>query len=96
MNLVTQNSILDFPKPESLDVHRFQACLVEKDVESLEDTQVDSCQDTVTFLYKLVSGACPKSYGFYAAKLAGVPQEVSFIILTLIFQVKTTYRTRSL
>lgn len=32
--------------------------------------------DNITFLYKFVDGACPKSYGFNAAKLAGVPQEV--------------------
>ena len=29
--------------------------------------------ETITFLYKLVSGACPRSYGFNAARLAGLP-----------------------
>ena len=33
-------------------------------------------EETITFLYKLTDGACPKSYGFNAAKLAGIPREV--------------------
>ena len=33
-------------------------------------------EESITFLYKFVPGACPKSYGFNAAKLAGLPQEV--------------------
>ena len=34
-------------------------------------------EETITFLYKFVEGACPKSYGFNAAKLAGLPSEVT-------------------
>ncbi len=30
----------------------------------------------VTFLYKLVEGACPKSYGTNVARLAGIPAGV--------------------
>lgn len=40
-----------------------------------EDTE-DPTQETVTFLYKYNAGACPKSYGFNAAKLAGMPQPI--------------------
>lgn len=36
----------------------------------------DPSQETITFLYKFVSGACPKSYGFNAARLADIPDEV--------------------
>lgn len=36
----------------------------------------DPTQETVTFLYKYSDGACPKSYGFNAAKLAGMPNNV--------------------
>lgn len=36
----------------------------------------DPTQETVTFLYKYSDGACPKSYGFNAAKLAGMPNSV--------------------
>ncbi|XP_065095501.1 probable DNA mismatch repair protein Msh6 [Ochlerotatus camptorhynchus] len=43
------------------------ACMVEN-----EDDE-DPTQETVTFLYKYADGACPKSYGFNAAKLAGMP-----------------------
>lgn len=32
----------------------------------------DPTKETVTFLYKYTSGSCPKSYGFNAAKLAGM------------------------
>lgn len=37
----------------------------------------DPTQETITFLYKFTKGACPKSYGFNAAKLANIPDEVS-------------------
>lgn len=33
--------------------------------------------ETVTFLYKLSEGACPKSYGFNAARLAGIPAHIT-------------------
>jgi len=36
----------------------------------------DPTQETVTFLYKYSDGACPKSYGFNAAKLAGMSNSV--------------------
>lgn len=46
------------------------ACMVEN-----EDHE-DVTEETVTFLYKYTDGPCPKSYGFNAAKLAGMPKEV--------------------
>ncbi|XP_063239704.1 DNA mismatch repair protein Msh6 [Bacillus rossius redtenbacheri] len=45
------------------------ACMVENESE-------DPSEETVTFLYKFAGGACPKSYGFNAARLAGVPAGV--------------------
>ncbi|NXM56475.1 MSH6 protein, partial [Illadopsis cleaveri] len=45
------------------------ACMVENENE-------DPSQETITFLYKFIEGACPKSYGFNAAKLADIPDEV--------------------
>ncbi len=36
----------------------------------------DPSQETITFLYKFVKGACPKSYGFNAARLAALPEDV--------------------
>lgn len=47
------------------------ACMVEKDEEDDDPTN-----ETITFLYKFTSGACPKSYGFNAAKLAGLPLSI--------------------
>lgn len=44
-------------------------------VENEEEDEVT--QETVTFLYKLSEGACPKSYGFNAARLAGVPSVIT-------------------
>ncbi|GAB1597711.1 DNA mismatch repair protein Msh6-like [Argonauta hians] len=46
------------------------ACMVENESED------DPTQETITFLYKFVSGACPKSYGFNAARLASIPNEI--------------------
>ncbi|XP_021365348.1 DNA mismatch repair protein Msh6-like isoform X1 [Mizuhopecten yessoensis] len=46
------------------------ACMVENEDET------DPTQETITFLYKLSHGACPKSYGFNAAKLANIPAEI--------------------
>ena len=46
-----------------------QACMVENECE-------DPSQETITFLYKFIAGACPKSYGFNAARLANLPEEV--------------------
>lgn len=33
-------------------------------------------EECITFLYKLTEGACPKSYGFNVARLAGLPASV--------------------
>lgn len=55
------------------------ACVVENDESD------DPTQETVTFLYKYVEGPCPKSYGFNAAKLAGMPLN----IIRRAFQVNT-------
>ncbi|XP_068597321.1 DNA mismatch repair protein Msh6 [Brachionichthys hirsutus] len=45
------------------------ACMVENECE-------DPSRETITFLYKFITGACPKSYGFNAARLACLPEEV--------------------
>ncbi|UMM11043.1 hypothetical protein L5515_000522 [Caenorhabditis briggsae] len=45
-------------------------CVVDK------ENNEDPTMEDVTFLYELESGICPKSYGFYAAKLAGIDQKV--------------------
>ncbi|XP_046478017.1 probable DNA mismatch repair protein Msh6 [Neodiprion pinetum] len=47
------------------------ACMVETE----EEEEVS--QETVTFLYKLSKGACPKSYGFNAARLAGISSKIT-------------------
>ncbi|KAJ8359742.1 hypothetical protein SKAU_G00162670 [Synaphobranchus kaupii] len=46
------------------------ACMVENECDE------DPSQETITFLYKFIRGACPKSYGFNAARLASLPEEV--------------------
>lgn len=38
-----------------------------------ESPEGDVTEATVTFLYQLTPGPCPSSYGFHAAKLAGLP-----------------------
>ncbi|CAH8589301.1 unnamed protein product [Heterobilharzia americana] len=47
------------------------ACMVEEQSES------ESGLENITFLYKFIPGACPKSYGFNAARLALLPDEVT-------------------
>lgn len=42
------------------------ACMVEN------ENSEDITKENVTFLYKYVTGSCPKSFGFNAAKLAGI------------------------
>ena len=44
-------------------------------VESEDEDKVS--EENVTFLYKLSDGACPKSYGFNAARLAGIPSKIT-------------------
>lgn len=46
------------------------ACMVENENED------DPTEETITFLYKFAGGACPKSYGFNAARLAELPDIV--------------------
>lgn len=42
----------------------------------VENDQEDVSEEAVTFLYKLAEGSCPKSYGFNAARLAGLPKSI--------------------
>lgn len=42
----------------------------------VENESEDVSEESVTFLYKLAEGNCPKSYGFNAARLAGLPQSI--------------------
>lgn len=58
----------DFKKDSNVALAHM-ACQVEEEVD-------DVSEETVTFLYKFVAGACPKSYGFNAARLAGVPLQI--------------------
>lgn len=50
--------------------------MVETD-EATADGEDQIPEETITFLYKLSPGACPKSYGFNAARLAGIPKEIT-------------------
>ncbi|KAH8870833.1 DNA mismatch repair protein Msh6 [Schistosoma japonicum] len=52
------------------------ACIVEEQLES------DGDLENITFLYKFIPGACPKSYGFNAARLALLPDKVTRLGLT--------------
>ncbi len=41
------------------------------------ENEADPTMENVTFLYTLTQGICPKSYGFFAAKVSGVKTDVS-------------------
>ena len=47
------------------------ACMAEED-EQVEDPS----QESIIFLYQFVDGNCPKSYGFHAARLAGLYKSI--------------------
>lgn len=53
----------------------FQSCLVEND-----DPDGDPSMENVTFLYTLVDGPSPKSYGFFTARMAGIKPEVGTLV----------------
>lgn len=42
----------------------------------VENDSEDPTREIITFLYKFIKGACPKSYGFNAARLANIPEEI--------------------
>ena len=50
------------------------ACRVESPRERAGESSYG--RETVTFLYTLASGACPRSYGVNVARLAGLPERV--------------------
>ncbi|XP_071443543.1 DNA mismatch repair protein Msh6 [Hetaerina americana] len=52
------------------------ACMVETDDVDEDNDEEGEGQERVTFLYKFAPGACPKSYGFHVARLAGIPKSV--------------------
>ncbi|XP_061395434.1 probable DNA mismatch repair protein Msh6 [Musca vetustissima] len=64
------HNLIDFFHNDERITLGHMVCMVEN-----EDTE-DPTQETVTFLYKYTAGACPKSYGFNAAKLAGMPHGI--------------------
>uniref|UniRef100_A0A1A9WE19 DNA mismatch repair protein n=1 Tax=Glossina brevipalpis TaxID=37001 RepID=A0A1A9WE19_9MUSC len=64
------HNLIDFFHNDKRITLGHMACMVEN------DDSDDPTQETVTFLYKYTSGACPKSYGFNAAKLAGMPRPI--------------------
>ena len=49
---------------------------VEPEEKSAEGEQEDEDVEQVVFLYKLVPGACPKSFGMNVARLADLPIEL--------------------
>lgn len=68
--------------------------MVENDDANEFDT--NQTQETIIFLYKFVSGACPKSYGFNAARLAGMPSDVIKIGLQRAKEFETAAKRRIL
>ncbi|XP_037881216.1 probable DNA mismatch repair protein Msh6 [Glossina fuscipes] len=77
------HNLIDFFHDDKRITLGHMACMVEN------DDSDDPTKETVTFLYKYTSGACPKSYGFNAAKLAGMPGSIIKRAYTLSKQVET-------
>lgn len=68
--------------------------MVEND--ETNDTDKEKNLETITFLYKFANGACPKSYGFNAARLAGMPSEIIKIGLRRAKEFETVAKRRIL
>lgn len=64
----------------ALSLSSSQSCMVELEEEGGVADEAGAVElkreETVTFLYKFTEGSCPKSYGFNAAYLAGLPRHV--------------------
>lgn len=60
------------------------------------DFDTEQTQETITFLYKFANGACPKSYGFNAARLAGMPADIIKIGLQRAKEFETAAKRRIL
>jgi len=55
------------------------ACMVESkdgDDEEQVNKDVDPTEENIIFLYQFASGQASKSYGFHAARLAGLEREI--------------------
>lgn len=64
------HSLVDDLKSNENVFQGHMACMVENEDVSVDDPS----QESLTFLYKLSDGPCPKSYGFHAARLADLPE----------------------
>lgn len=69
--------------------------MVEEDDEA-NALDAEQSQETITFLYKFANGACPKSYGFNAARLAGMPADIIKIGLQRAKEFETAAKRRIL
>ncbi|XP_034940997.1 probable DNA mismatch repair protein Msh6 [Chelonus insularis] len=78
----------DFKEVSDISVAHM-ACLVESE-------ENDESQETVTFLYKLTEGACPKSYGFNAARIAGIKADITKRANELASQLEQAGKRRNL
>lgn len=56
----------------------------------------DDPLSSVTLLYKLREGNCPQSYGFNAAKLAGLPRSIIERAYKVATELETTTKLRKL
>uniref|UniRef100_A0A8D8TRG5 DNA mismatch repair protein n=1 Tax=Cacopsylla melanoneura TaxID=428564 RepID=A0A8D8TRG5_9HEMI len=52
--------------------------------------------DTIVFLYKLVPGICPKSFGFNVGELAGIPDNMVAFGTDVAFQIEARHNLRQL
>ncbi|XP_025192945.1 DNA mismatch repair protein Msh6 [Melanaphis sacchari] len=68
------HSLVEDFKANPLVALGHMACMVEND--ETNEMDAEQTQETITFLYKFANGACPKSYGFNAARLAGMPADI--------------------
>ena len=66
------------------------------DEEARDESSESPSTDCITFLYRFVPGACPKSHGFNAARLASLPTSVIRNGLTQAAKLESEYNKREL
>lgn len=85
--LAVLQALTDKVKPRTVFTTHYHMILSDiRDLKGVYMTHMDSILNksdkTVTFLYKLISGECPRSYGLNVARLAGIPESILSIAET--------------
>lgn len=60
------------------------------------ENEGDALNERVTFLYKIIEGRCPKSYGFNVARLSGLKNSIILRAMQLSKELEDEYNYRNI